>query len=722
MQRMKFFPKAILFGVVLSLFGVTSSRPLFAEDAATTALLYVSPEGNDALEGSREQPLGTVQAALSRLTERGGTIALLAGRYTEAVVIPPRSGPGRVTLCAAPGEKAVFDGSIEATGWEAADAGLYRVPLLPEVANLNLNLWEDLNRVRYQRQLDPRGVRAWPGSFCVLESGHLLVHTRDGKDPGALHLRMSWKTTAIRVNSSGVAIRNIRFQNYLGDRYAAAIVLSAPRKDLQVADCEMTNMVRGIVIQARAQQVEISRCQISDVGTGVLNMGIDVAVRDCVIQAAMGPFAIEQEINLYEHDGLRFYHPAQGGEISGCITAGFWAGLYLKTGVAAEYGGEKARPFLISHNTFMDGIKRGSGSQALDRYVGNVIAGGASTMKSLQSVGAALESNYFFDERSLAVIGARKTVENEGSNKVGPPSFLDLKGGNLAIHPALPVSADGQPIGAKGQPVRWMPDIATSLERLGRPAGAAKGTDRPLAPECASSIHGAVITVRLPAANSGRLRYRAAGEKGWHEVLPVSNDLSSAAAVNELAGEPDEEPTEPQSDYSATFALCDGLLQPETAYEFQVEVIGGKVIHSEVQRFITRGGPKEIHVSAEAKANDTANAADGSRERPFAQLQSALDRALPGDTIFLDKGVYTAPAILSHGGTEALPIVIHGSGEDETILDGGGTAPAGSRIARGKTCHHPRSPGTLVWKSRHHGQPVRAGFHRALPLLKPGDD
>lgn len=65
--------------------------------------------------------------------------------------------------------------------------------------------------------------------------------------------------------------------------------------------------------------------------------------------------------------------------------------------------------------------------------------------------------------------------------------------------------------------------------------------------------------------------------------------------------------------------------------------------------------PKEIHVSAQAGPDG-----DGSRARPFATLQAALDRAGPGTTVKLGAGVYTENVLFKRGGSEREPLILEG--------------------------------------------------------------
>lgn len=81
--------------------------------ASAQRTIYVSPTGNDAGDGSKENPWLSIQKALDEV-EPGGTIYLREGTfYPERRLCPPRKATDedlRITLASFPGERAVIDG------------------------------------------------------------------------------------------------------------------------------------------------------------------------------------------------------------------------------------------------------------------------------------------------------------------------------------------------------------------------------------------------------------------------------------------------------------------------------------------------------------------------------------------------------------------------------------------------------------------------------------
>ncbi len=629
---------------------------------------YVSPRSGHGGDGSRAKPFATLGAALAALPPSGGgTILLLSGTYREeALVRPPSGGEAGaqpLLIAAAPGEEPVFDGGewiAHAEPWNG-EAGMYLVHAddiqctFPSESGY-LDIWDPAGPRRYRKMFDADGARAFPGSACLLSPGVILIHTADGRDPAAIGLRRNRLARGLSIARGAVTVRGLRFENYLGGPEARAVTVSRPARDVEIADCRFFNCVRGFSL--KAEDVRVVRCDLRGVGLGVVTYGVGTEIRDCVIQAATGVFAIT-DLNQHLRDGIRFYSPAIGGSVSGCVTAGFWAGLYVKT----ETHLPTARPMRFERNRFLDGVMAGSlGPQPLNVYRQNLVGPNEEKVDPVKAPllqSATLEENYFFDGGGSAGRG----------NTVGPEPFAALAEGDLAVRSGVPV-----PNGAEWKPLRveWMPAIAAQFRRQMKTRGTVEaGHSGPLrwvgGVSVTASSRGAIVTATLSGSATSILSYRKPGESAWRKVRGRMNRSATSGAVAAVA--PVEPPSGPEA-YPVLFPLLGGRLEPDTAYEFTLEAEGAEP-STEAGHFVTRGGPKRIAVRAGANVAP----ADGSPERPFPQLQAALDRALPGDTVVLEKGVYTQPAFLAHGGEAGAPLVIEGAGETATILDSGGEAP-----------------------------------------------
>lgn len=77
------------------------------------------------------------------------------------------------------------------------------------------------------------------------------------------------------------------------------------------------------------------------------------------------------------------------------------------------------------------------------------------------------------------------------------------------------------------------------------------------------------------------------------------------------------------------------------------------------------GDYNKIYVSPDGKESN-----NGNIDQPYAKIQSAVDRALPGDTIIIKPGVYTQEVRFDRGGLPGHPITLQAEKEGSVIIDG----------------------------------------------------
>ncbi|HWL53255.1 MAG TPA: right-handed parallel beta-helix repeat-containing protein [Chthoniobacteraceae bacterium] len=641
-----------------------SHEPVQTPESAAVAdlsdALFVSPEGSDEAAGDRQHPLATIARAVARLEGSGGTIALLGGTYTGEVRIPgSKEEPLPLKILAVPGETVILEGSQPVTEWEPYPGypGLYVINAPGRQTMWDgdpyWEVWNDRDRIRYRKVLDEEAVRAWPNSVCVLDGDRLLVHVGGGTDPAQAALWRNRTANGMEVARARVTVEGLRFQNYVGGKDARALTILGA-DDVNIRNCEFIHCTLGI--SGGANRTVIEGCRLRDVGMGIRQRGHgqDITIRNCVIESASGLFA-SSDVGEHQRDGIRIYHSADGATVEGCVTAGFWAGLYIKT----ISGNDGSRPYHVTGNTFLDGIRGGADHrQPRSTYRYNIVGpktgdGVRENGSYLEKMGATLEANYFYGSGGKA----------QGSNLAGPVPFVDLERGNLELKPGLALPATGEhPLGAARRHVDWEPRLQATFAPVEDRAAALAFIDEPVA---SGSSAGALMTARFNAPAKATLYYRKAGETAWQSrpgkgntILPPA-DVRAAAPVEFKAPEA----------YSVIFALIGGELEPGATYEYKVGAKGegGEKVESSIASVTTEGAAKVLHVR-EAVADGQA---DGSPERPFSRIQDALDRALPGDTVRVARGIYTEPVLLVHGGTETAPLIIEGAGLRETILDGG---------------------------------------------------
>lgn len=161
MPRIYFLQPA--FAGLLLLFTFACSTP--------ESVFYVSPQGSDTHDGSKEQPFSTVtkaqEAALQSLAAQSGTatIHLLPGRHTvtSPLILEATSFPDSTSRLIIKGETGtILSGGAELKDWQRSDNGLW-VSSLPSV----------LEPLQYIRELFVDGRRALRSRFP--NEGYLRV-------------------------------------------------------------------------------------------------------------------------------------------------------------------------------------------------------------------------------------------------------------------------------------------------------------------------------------------------------------------------------------------------------------------------------------------------------------------------------------------------------------------------------------------------------------------
>src|ERR1035438_8152394 len=107
---------------------------------------HVSPQGNDANDGSSSRMLRTISAAAFQ-AQPGDVITVHEGVYHERIN-PPRGGESdqkRIVYQAAKGERAFIQGSEVVTGWQRVQEDTWKVVLTNSFFG-KFNPYSDLDR------------------------------------------------------------------------------------------------------------------------------------------------------------------------------------------------------------------------------------------------------------------------------------------------------------------------------------------------------------------------------------------------------------------------------------------------------------------------------------------------------------------------------------------------------------------------------------------------
>ncbi len=646
-----FFQRILLFPLMtLSLLSAWSFTPALAAQESPrrqAAVLHVSPTGDDQADGSQEMPLATVRQALERLpSPEGGSIVLAGGIYTESFTVDGSGGP--VVITAAPEQKVIFEGGQKLPSWKPhPERARVFIAQIEDRQSLYgntdyLDLWDQDERVRYGKVADAAGVEHWPGSI-VMEGDRVLFHPHRGQTPEGLNLWVNRSADGVTIKRDNVTLQRLHFRNYLGGQYARALSVLNCRK-VTIRECTFTNCTKAIT--STSDNLTVLDSGFRDVGTGVTQtrIGKELTVRGCVFEGAIGAFAFS-DVHEHVRNGIRIYHEADGAVIEECVTSGFWAGLYIKT-ASAKPG---SRPYTIRNNTFLDGVRSGFDHHHPRTTLANNIIGTPSSMEA-----AGRKASYYAE---MGATLSHNLFVGEDAPETHDP-FVNLTGGDLTLRPGHDPTMGATTL----RKVSWSDRTARHLTPRAPLVQPATLVGEPVV---TASRLGALISATFSQPVEATLTYRVQGSAQW--LSATGGDNTIRLPRNMIAAIPFE-PGEPDA-YPWIFALMDHALLPGKTYEFRLSATDsrGGVLPAVTGTFTTVGEPKRLHVAAGA---DPAKA-DGSERHPFAQLQPALDRALPGDTVFLAPGLYSRPAILRHGGTETARLTLEGAGWEKTILDGG---------------------------------------------------
>jgi hypothetical protein len=117
---------------------------------------------------------------------------------------------------------------------------------------------------------------------------------------------------------------------------------------------------------------------------------------------------------------------------------------------------------------------------------------------------------------------------------------------------------------------------------------------------------------------------------------------------------------------------------PACSFRLTLKGVGaGQARVAEEGAFMLQGPVRTLHVATTGADRDTG----GTKEQPFATIQYAADRALPGDRVLVAPGVYTGGVSVTHGGVEGFPIRIESTVPWGAILDGRRDEECGFRLS-----------------------------------------
>jgi hypothetical protein len=238
------------------------------------AEFYVSPNGNDASDGSLDHPFKTIGRAVGN-AEPGTSIIVRGGIYSERVVIKQSGTEGRpITLRGQTGEEAILDGS-------QLQPGEYEAPLLQVADGVSFVRVEGLTLRNFKtdRRISmPMAVyvNAAKRGCRSLEFVKLKIHgIWQSFDDGQPH-----KGSA--ADAHGLAV------------YGRGLTEETAVDGLLIEDCEVFDLKLGsseaLVVNGNVKHFKIRRCRVHDCNNiGIVMIGFEKTCKnEALDQARLG--------------------------------------------------------------------------------------------------------------------------------------------------------------------------------------------------------------------------------------------------------------------------------------------------------------------------------------------------------------------------------------------------------------------------------------------------
>jgi hypothetical protein len=643
-------------GLGLAVLAVVLAHP------APAATWHVATNGQDAAAGSAQAPFATIARAIEAAAQAGDASEILIhagvyrGNLTIPAPVPPTNNPPAwivrpATNAAGVCEEVVIDGGVTITDALLLDAarGVYFLPAY--LANFEPSMWEADTRLRYPFLADRLAVETFPGSMApgrefadgAIREG-VYFRTSDGRPPSEHDLGMARDRKGISILRPNVTIQGLRFRNF--QLYFGVSGISIEAANVTVDSCEAWNCWGGFMVGEGIPDAKILACTARDVATGVKTYGRNTIVEDCRFFRVPGAFEVQE----YEQDqcGIQFYASAtQTARRNLCV--GFQAGIFIKASSGV---------LILENNTVVAPpmrIDRGIGPNtwttgSLCR--GNVVVGYGEAVSLGEGLTNQLDisSNLLWHASKPELLEAAVTaiqVANGGVNVVADPQFVNQTNGDYRLGPSSP----GATMGPQG----------TAIGALGAAPPGTVVVPLPPPPDPPAPPTGTVHIVGQPVVRTNN----------WGAVVLFRTDrpctalLEWGAETNHLdqsVGDADQHRDElPVAGTNApkTWPLTDHCLavigSGETGreYAFRIRLDNGATNAYE-GRFRLQGGTQTLHV-----ATTGVDAEDrGQADRPYASIQYAVDRALPGDRVVVGSGLYTGSVWMTHGGVTNHPITL----------------------------------------------------------------
>lgn len=181
-------------------------------------------------------------------------------------------------------------------------------------------------------------------------------------------------------------------------------------------------------------------------------------------------------------------------------------------------------------------------------------------------------------------------------------------------------------------------------------------------PAIRASSHAVVITFRTSRPVSAKIEYGPSSALG--ESLGVLQSIADRPAEADFGGMS----RWMNAHVQYHVALTPPSVKAGEAYHYRVGLTdaAGNQAAGPAGTFRLNGKGRTLYVAETGRDEERR----GTREEPFATLQFAVDRALPGDRIAMLPGIYMTPTVITRGGAAGAPITIEAEKPGTVAFDG----------------------------------------------------
>jgi hypothetical protein len=306
MRKLSFFSLIILF----TAFGI--HNPIKSGQASalpgdpSICTFAVSPDGNDANDGSVEHPYKTIQKAIE-VSHPGDVICVREGTYREFNLTFATSGTAEnpVTIRNYPGEDPILDGGELLDNWHVYSGDVFFTEDFDQSHAVTM-VTEDERMLLYDHEATPDTLI--PGGM-LRDGNRIYVRPFAGTVDGHSFVLIYRPSAIVFTSVSHITLEGLTFKHYnnetiSGDENSHHII---------VRDCVFTNNVRT-ALHFDGDFILVENCDISWSGVfGLLFTGEHSVARNCIASYVTNAFYATDDANDILFEDCEASHFARRG-------------------------------------------------------------------------------------------------------------------------------------------------------------------------------------------------------------------------------------------------------------------------------------------------------------------------------------------------------------------------------------------------------------------------